>query len=93
MLQKNSHNTIQTTAGKIWGVDTFSVISPNMNVIVRLECELVYNDITVQHVSHYATGTIPFSINRKNKFFDIVIFLPSLNLLQLLLVAYSTICF
>ena len=28
-------------------------ISPKMNVIARLEIELAYYDVTVQHVSHY----------------------------------------
>ena len=29
-----------------------------MNLIARLEFELAYYDVTVQHVSHYATGTL-----------------------------------
>ena len=27
-----------------------------MNVIVRLEFELAYYDVAIQHVSHYSTG-------------------------------------
>ena len=30
-------------------------ISPNVNVIARLEIELSYNDVAVNHVSHYVT--------------------------------------
>ena len=32
-------------------------ISQKVNVVVQLEIELVYNDILVQHVSHYTLGT------------------------------------
>ena len=31
-------------------------ISPKVNVIARLEFELAYYDVIVQHFSHYATG-------------------------------------
>ena len=34
-------------------------ISPEMNVIVRLEFELAFYDVTVDHASHYATGNLP----------------------------------
>ena len=33
-------------------------IGPKMNVIARLEFELVYYEVEVQHVNHYATGII-----------------------------------
>ena len=37
-------------------VYTFSnCISPNVNIIARLEFELAYFDIAVQHVSYYVT--------------------------------------
>ena len=34
-------------------------ISLKLNVIARLEFELVFYDIAEQHVSHYTTGTYP----------------------------------
>ena len=34
-------------------------ISLKVNVIVRLEFELAFNDVAVQYVSHYVTGTPP----------------------------------
>ena len=34
-------------------------ISPKINVIVLLEFELTYYDIAVQHITHYAMGTLP----------------------------------
>ena len=34
-------------------------ISPKENVIARLEFELAYNDIVVQHVNHYTSETPP----------------------------------
>ena len=34
-------------------------IIPEVNVIARLEFELGYNDVTVQHISHYTTRTYP----------------------------------
>ena len=41
------------------GIHTFfKGISPKVNVIARLEFELAYYDIIVQHVSHYATGDL-----------------------------------
>ena len=33
-------------------------LSPKVNVITRLRFELVYNNVALQHVSHYATPTI-----------------------------------
>ena len=32
-------------------------IGPEVNVIARLEFELAYYDVAVQHNSHHATGT------------------------------------
>ena len=44
------------------GVRTFSMgISSKVNVIAQLEFELVYNDVAVQHFSHYATMSSPNS--------------------------------
>ena len=34
-------------------------IRSKVNIIAGLEFELAYKDIAVQHVSHYATGTLP----------------------------------
>ena len=39
-------------------VQTFpKVISPTVNVIAWLWSELTYNEVTVQHVNHYAPAT------------------------------------
>ena len=35
-------------------------ISPKINVIVRLEIELAYPNVVVQHVNRYTTGTRSF---------------------------------
>ena len=47
-----------------WGnkcVHTFSKNnSPTMNTIAQLEFEHAYYNLTVQHISHYITGTPPF---------------------------------
>ena len=47
----------------IWGgvyvLNCIEGISPKVNVIAALEFELVYNDVAVQHVSHYDTETHP----------------------------------
>ena len=40
-------------------------ISPKANIIARLEIELAYYDITVQHVSHYTMETPPFCTSVK----------------------------
>ena len=32
-------------------------ISPKVNVMARLEFELVYYDVAIQHASYYSTGT------------------------------------
>ena len=38
------------------GVHAFrQIIRPNVNVIVRLDFELDYFDVTIQHISYYAT--------------------------------------
>ena len=34
-------------------------IIQKVNVIARPDFELTYNDVPVQHVSHYATETLP----------------------------------
>ena len=39
--------------------------SPKQNVIARLEFELTYNHIAVQHLSLYIMETIPRTCNRK----------------------------
>ena len=39
-------------------------INPKVNVIVRLEFELAYYDVTVQHISQYAMGTPSFREGR-----------------------------
>ena len=36
----------------------FKSISPKVNITARLEFELTYYDVTIQHVSNYATGTL-----------------------------------
>ena len=42
------------------GVHTFPKdISLKMNVIVRLEFELAYNNVAVQHIYHYTLGILP----------------------------------
>ena len=38
-----------------------------MNVIARLEFDLVYNEVTVLHISHYATGLIKKSEKKNNR--------------------------
>ena len=43
-------------------------ISPKVNIIAQLECKLVYDNVTVQHVSHYATET-PEMIKDKNYYY------------------------
>ena len=72
--------------------DTFPKgVSPKVKIIARLEWELAYNDIAVQHVSHHANGDfllhdvkifhISYStvrISRINFVISIVIFLKHL---------------
>ena len=42
------------------GIHTFlNVVSLEVNVIALLEFELTYDDVTVEHISHYATWTLP----------------------------------
>ena len=36
-------------------------ICPKVNVVVRLEFELMYYDSAVQHFNHYTPGTIPLA--------------------------------
>ena len=59
-LLKDSSSTAQyIRGGGDKGVNTFiKVISPKVNVIAGLEFELASNAVTVQHVSHCATGTL-----------------------------------
>ena len=43
--------------------DTFPEgVSPEVNVIARLEFELAYNDIGVQYISYYAADNPPLSV-------------------------------
>ena len=56
-LLKKSCRTILPIAGIIR--DFIFVPSTKMNVIVRLEFELTYYNVAVQHVSHNTTGIIP----------------------------------
>ena len=47
----------------IWR-DTFSKdITPKVNVIVRLEFELAFQDVTVQHVCHFFVIWSVFSVH------------------------------
>ena len=55
-LLKNSSGNIQTTTEEIKEV---SIFPKKVNAIARLEIELTYNDVAVQHVSHSATRTSP----------------------------------
>ena len=43
-------------------------ICPKVNVIVRLEYELAYNDSAVHRFNHFTTRTIPF----RNKYKDMI---------------------
>ena len=52
-----------------------NVISPKISVLARLEFDLTYVDVEVQHFSHYATGStsdlelvevISFLLNQEN---------------------------
>ena len=53
--EQQLYNLIHSWEDK--GVHTFlKRIKPKINLIVRLEFELAYYDIVVQHVNHYATG-------------------------------------
>ena len=59
-LKKNSCGTIQLIAGEIVSLHNFpNCICLKVNIIARLEFELAYCDIAIQHVSHYATETLP----------------------------------
>ena len=40
------------------------VICPKVNIIARLEFELVYYELTVQYISHYTMGTPRPSVDR-----------------------------
>ena len=41
------------------GLNTFlKVINPKVNIIVQLEFELAYYDVTVQHINYYTMWTI-----------------------------------
>ena len=42
-------------------------ITLKMNVIVQLEFELTYYDVTIQHISDYATGTPCISFITENE--------------------------
>ena len=58
---KNSSGTILPMVGGGGGIRRFipfpKGISPKVNVVARQEFELTYNDISVQHVSHFAPVT------------------------------------
>ena len=59
-LYKDFSGTIKPIVG--WGTDksvpTFlKCINLKVNIIVWLEFEMAYYDVTVQHISHCATGT------------------------------------
>ena len=52
--------TIETAGGEgqgdlCWQCDMMMMISPKVNVIMRLEFELAHYDFAVKYVSHYAT--------------------------------------
>ena len=40
-------------------LNKFMGFSPKVKVIVQLEFKLSYNEVTIQHVSHYTTGNVP----------------------------------
>ena len=43
-------------------------ISPKVNVIARLESELAYYNVTVQHVTHYTVVTLPHEISKCSQY-------------------------
>ena len=54
-------------------VHAFSkVICPNVNVIASLEFELDNYDVTVKHISHYATSTSLKKVMRLINFYSIL---------------------
>ena len=66
-----------------WWVRRFNTFSkgtsPKVNLIARLEFELVYFEATVQHFSHFCTGT-PTQAKKENKFIPYsVLFIFSIN--------------
>ena len=68
-LLKNSRGIIKPVdGGGGWrGVQNFiNVISPEMNVIERLEFKLAYNNVAVRYFSHYSTWT-PSQIDRDDQ--------------------------
>ena len=60
--EKNSSDTYYLTHSREdKGVHTFPKgICPKVNIIVRLEYELAYNDSAVHRFNHYTTRTPPF---------------------------------
>ena len=50
-------------------------IRPKVNVLARLEFDHAYFDVAVQHISHYAMGTLPFHGFKYLLLFIIVIYL------------------
>ena len=55
-------------------VHTFSKsISHKVNVVVQLEFEPSYHDVTVHHITHHATGILPSPRYKKEKLFRIVV--------------------
>ena len=62
---KNSCDTIQHMWG--WGVHAFpNGISPNMNVIMRLEFEFASNDVSVQFFSYGNSFNNAYDTNTNN---------------------------
>ena len=56
----NNNATVQLVSTGNKGIHTFpDGISLKVSIITPLEFELPYYDITVQLISHYATGTFP----------------------------------
>ena len=54
---KNSRGTNRLLASWNKGTKTFpKAISPKVHLLARLEFELAYYSVAVQHVSNYATG-------------------------------------
>ena len=67
---------------EVWEVHAFPRgIDPKVNVIIRLETELVYYDVTVKHVNHYARETTLLYASPKNissLFVALIVSKPSL---------------
>ena len=67
---KNICGTIQLIVRWDKEVHTFpNGISPKVNVMVRLEFELIYYDVTVQQVNNSATETSSLNVSGENNQF------------------------